>query len=173
MLIQLRAGRQLKWGVILMTAQTPEILWLDGEKRALFADPIEAYFEELGTRPKFRAPHTACRRGYVGQWELKDNKLYLRRFSGTLADGKVVTLKSIFPKGPYPIFARWFTGTLTVPHGKLLEYIHLGYASTYEDELRLEFKQGLLVRRSRRNATPIGWLKPRLKRWKKKLLGGY
>ena len=156
-----------------MTAQTPEILWLDGEKHALFADPIAAYFDEVGTRPKFRAPHTACWRGYVGQWELIDNKLYLRRFSGTLAEGKAVTLKSIFPKGPYPIFASWFTGTLQVPQGKLLEYIHMGYASIYEDELLLEFKRGVLVRKSRRNDSPIGWLRPRLKLWKRKLFGGY
>jgi hypothetical protein len=156
-----------------MTAQVPETLLIDGEKHALFTEPLEAYFKELGSRPDFQAPHTACWRGYVGQWELNDNKLYLRRLSGGLTDGKTVTLKSIFPKGPYPVFARWFTGVLIVPQGEMLEYIHMGYASIYEDELRLKIKRGVLVSKSRRNANPIGWLNPRLDILKRKLFSDF
>ena len=156
-----------------MTAQIPETLWIDGERHALCTEPLEAYFRGPGSRPEFQAPHTACWRGYVGQWELKDDKLYLRRLNGTLADGKTVTLKTIFPKGPYPIFADWFTGVLNIPQGEMLEYIHMGYASIFEDELRLEFKRGVLVGKSWLNDNPIGWLNPRLGIWKRKLFGDF
>ena len=42
---------------------------------------------------------TACRRGYIGVWEIKDEKLYLANISGRyqlLADD--------------PVLADWFTG---------------------------------------------------------------
>lgn len=43
------------------------------------------------------------------------------------------------------VFAFWFTGELIAPKGKLVQYIHMGYMSRYEKELRLTIENGILV----------------------------
>jgi len=44
------------------------------------------------------------------------------------------------------VFAFWFTGKLTIPKGKLIKYIHMGYMSKYEKEHIITIKKGLLVK---------------------------
>lgn len=159
-----------------MTAQMPEVLWIDGQKHYMFANPLEDHFTQTGIRPSFRMQSTACRRGYVGEWELIEGSLYLRRLEGTLIDGQLVTVASLFPAGPRPVLAQWFTGSVSVPLGQLVRYVHMGYGSDYEDELTLEFEQGLLQRKFRRNANLLRRLKFKLKLYTKRVnrfFGGY
>ena len=52
------------------------------------------------------------------------------------------------------VFAHWFTGELRCPQGEQLEYIHMGYSSTYEYDLLMEFKQGVLVKKYARHNKP-------------------
>ena len=54
------------------------------------------------------------------------------------------TLEKFFP-GQEKVFAEWFSGTITVPQGNLLQYIHAGYASIYEKSLLLELDAGVLI----------------------------
>ncbi len=53
-----------------------------------------------------------------------------------LFPGKVVDNK---------VFAFWFSGDLTIPKGKMIEYVHMGYMSRYERELILSFENGDLM----------------------------
>ncbi len=39
--------------------------------------PLEDYFSMGGHHPSFRSPHTANWRGYVGAWEIRNDRLYL------------------------------------------------------------------------------------------------
>ncbi len=48
-------------------------------------------------------------------------------------------------EGKDAIFAEWFTGELCIPMGGLLEYIHMGFDSVYEEEIVLTLKQGLVI----------------------------
>jgi hypothetical protein len=41
-------------------------------------------------------------------------------------------------------FASWYTGILFVPHGRLIRYVHMGYASVFEMELRIEVTEGVV-----------------------------
>jgi hypothetical protein len=43
------------------------------------------------------------------------------------------------------VFAHWFSGRLRIPQGKLLEYVHGGYASTYERDVLLTLKNGVVI----------------------------
>ncbi len=156
-----------------MTAQTPDILILEGERHALFTLPLEVYFEERAGRPKFRVPHTGCWRGYVATWEVKDNRLFLISVNGQLNDGTKFDAAWLFPDEPLPVFAKWYTGTLKLPLGDLLQYEHMGFASFYEDELRLTVERGMLVKRTRRNASPFRWLKSRAELWRRSLLSDF
>ena len=43
------------------------------------------------------------------------------------------------------VLAFWFSGDLTVPKGKLVEYVHMGYMSKYEKELVVSIENGNIV----------------------------
>jgi len=77
---------------------------------------------------------TACWRGYIGIWEIKDGKLYLKDLIGRY---KKVSKE--------PIFLEWFSDVLIIPQGKILCYIHIGFETVYEKELHMVVKKGRLV----------------------------
>jgi len=107
---------------------------------------------------RFTSPHTANWRGYVGTWEIIEaegaERLYLVGIEAHKDYETILTLPDLFP-GFDKVFAHWFTGELRCPQGSLVEYVHMGYASTYEYELFLEFKQGVLVHKYAIHNKPI------------------
>lgn len=128
-----------------MTAQFGERLFYDGKCCSMCDTPLGLYFHLSGSRPNFYSESTACWRGYVGTWEIIDNRLYLTDIDATLEDGTVVTLASIFPDYPNRVFAHWYSGDIRIPQGKLLEYVHAGYASRYERDLFLYISKGVIT----------------------------
>lgn len=128
-----------------MTAQTPEKIIYQGEKLKMRTEPLEDYFSKGGTRPEFQRSHTALWRRYIGSWEVVDDRLYLTDLSGWLEDGTKVAVATIFPGFADKVFAQWYSGTLHIPQGKLLKYVHMGYGSTYERDLLLEVLLGVVV----------------------------
>lgn len=127
------------------TAQMSDIVVVDGKQYGLNTNPLERYLESLGDRaPKFDSPHTANWRGYVATWELADDALYLRQVEGYRTNPKpdddddtedhVLTvdgMAELFP-GHKEVLADWYTGALIIPDGELVDYVHMGYGSTYE-----------------------------------------
>ncbi len=63
--------------------------------------------------------------------------------AGTGAD---VNLETIFPGYPHRVFAHWYSGTLRVPRGDRLRYVHGGWLSVYERDEMLEFVSGVMRR---------------------------
>ena len=70
-----------------MTAQIAERLHYQGEDVAMCTNPLSDYFAMGGTNPRFESNCTALWRGYVGSWEIVDDRLYLVELSGTLEGG--------------------------------------------------------------------------------------
>jgi hypothetical protein len=131
-----------------MTAQIAEKISIDGETFAMCTEPLADYFELGGKRLQFAATCTALWRGYVGHWELLNDRLYLVGLSGTLEDGTEASLANIFPEYPLRVFAHWYSGKIRLPQGKLLNYVHGGYASTYERDQFITFDRGVVVARN-------------------------
>lgn len=136
------------------TAQFPEIIKVDGKTESLTAEPLGQYLDNPD-KFKILKEHTnlgtctALWRGYVGHWEIKNSKLLLNEIetgSCSKETRKVLPLDKLFPGKPQPVFADWYSGTLVMPRGKLVEYIHLGYASRYEKYLIMEIQKGLVVK---------------------------
>jgi len=142
-----------------MTSQVRENLILNGENTLMsFCPPlpennsriIRLEDDELEFGVIFS---TACWRQYVGTWEIKDDKFYLVNLSGRY--------KFL---GDTPIFADWFTGTLRIPKGEMLHYVHMGYGSIYEQEIHIKIEDGF-VKRSKTidnrkkdvNTEELGW----------------
>jgi len=125
-----------------MTAQVHENLILDGQETSMaFCPPlpendsrvVELKDDEIDGGGIIFS--TACWRQYVGTWEIKDNKFYLVNLEGRfkLAEKK-------------PIFADWFTGTLRIPQGEILHYIHMGYGTVYEREMHIKIENGIVTK---------------------------
>lgn len=126
-----------------MTAQAGERLFYKGEETWMAAEPLNQYLQKRNDI-KFISPSTACWRGYFGQWEIKDNKLYLIGLKAYLEGYREVDLNYLFPRQKQ-VIADWFSGKIRVPQGEMLDYVHMGYASLFERDLILEIKNGELV----------------------------
>jgi len=112
------------------------------------------YFDQIGSRelPKFKGcSSTACWRGYLGIWELRNDSIFLKEITSCSkwrCDTVVNTdLRELF-KDKYvneEVFADWISFEIISPYGKQLKYIHQGYESIYEYEKGFEFVAGKLI----------------------------
>ena len=135
-----------------MTAQMPERLTYKGEQLALAEQPLWDFFKLAGSQPAMAETSSALWRGYIGSWEITNERLYLVGIDGRLKDGSALTLDLLFPGFPDRVFAHWYSGDMRIPQGKLLNYVHAGYASVYERDLILNIERGVVVRETvRRN----------------------
>lgn len=140
---------------LLATAQTPEVLILDGKKEDMFAEPLEAYFADGHPRPPlFDEPlSTGLWRGYIGTWEIQDDQLYLKSLerptyksvSGETIVENMDVLAIVFPKAKKPIKAEWFSGVISVPRGEMLRYVHMGFGSVFSRVLYVTLKDGKVL----------------------------
>ncbi len=125
-----------------MTAQAGERLIYKGKQYWMASEPLNVYLKKR-KKINFVSPSTACWRGYYGKWEIIDKKLFLIELKAYIKDFKVVGLDYLFP-GKEKVFAKWFSDKINLPIGKMLQYVHMGYASTFEKNLILYFKKGIL-----------------------------
>ena len=126
-----------------MTTQAGDILLYNGEKTTIASEPLKQYLE---TREdvSFILKSTAIVRGYIGNWEIKNHKLFLVSLLGFIENKKQVDLNYLFPN-KNEVFADWFTGDIRIPQGKMLKKVNLGYESIFEKNRILRFKEGVFV----------------------------
>lgn len=130
-----------------MTAQIQEKILLNGTLYPMSSEPLNYNFSYWLTNGKnLHSPHTACYRGYVGTWEIQDNKLYLVKLVGYLDLFETLQLNDLFPHlSEDRLFADWFTGELVLNGGKMIEYVHSGYESRYEYTILLQLVNGEVI----------------------------
>ena len=120
-----------------MTAQVHEELIFEGNETSMaFCPPLPKNNPRLIESIGNQGLNTACWRGYRGSWEIKKGKFFLFDVRG----------KYQLIGGP-PIFADWFTRTIKIPEGDILEYVHGGFSTVYELELHIAIKDGLVVKK--------------------------
>ena len=134
-----------------MTAQFPEKLRYQEVDVAMCTNPLSDFFDMGGYQPSFTPNCSALWRGYIGRWEIVDKRLYLIELNGTLKDGAVASVATIFPDFPDRVFAHWYSGTIRIPQGKQLKYVHGGYASTFERDLLITLERGVITNTRVRN----------------------
>ena len=133
----------------IVTAQYPDKITYKGTEYNLNSNPLEPYFEKNPeNRPDMVS--TALWRGYVGHFEIIENELYLtdmkRPISYTDDDGnfkeKWVSIYRMYFPRQEKVKIDWFSGILILPHGKMVEYVHQGYASTFSKYWLIEIENG-------------------------------
>ena len=141
---------------VFATSQYGDKLRLDGKSYEIFTNPLKPYLEENSDKlPKSNTYSTALWRGYVASWEVKNQVLLLvdveimQPVEKTDATGRSTEFGSVmaqmFP-GEKEVLARWFSGNIIIPDGKLVHYVHMGYASTYEKYILLRVEKGAVTR---------------------------
>ena len=128
-----------------MTAQIGEKLSYEGQEVSICNEPLGDYFAFAGIDPGFEFTCTALWRGYVGTWEIRNGRLYPIGLTGMLKTGSEANVATFFPDHPDRVFAHWYSGTLRIPQGKMLEYVHMGYGSTYEEDLMVVIYKGVVT----------------------------
>lgn len=127
-----------------MTAQMPEIITYNGVKRDLLECPLECRFnKKKRNRPSFISPHTACWRGYIGEWLIEDDKLYLVDIKHyTVSGDPLFDWRSMFDYQQGKVLASWYTGELRMADGKALFSSNSYFDSVYETEITIYVEDG-------------------------------
>lgn len=138
------------------TAQQPDYLILDGEHLSLTTHPLAALVETGRINLPEPDEHWSSNwRGYVATWSITDDQLLLTKIDvlskpeGARKRTDAVSV-DILPElfdGKTEVLADWFFGALVLPRGEILNYVHMGYASTYERYTILHIAGGRLVSR--------------------------
>lgn len=166
-----------------MTAQEGDKLVYKGTSYNIASEPPLSHNEPERYEIRFVPGRTSCWRGYVAEWAIVGDKLYLTGVEGSafvtdllsymneklrieelmergetdpalkdklldeirasLTVERDIDLKFLFGTAE-PVFAGWVSGTLRVPMGKMLRYVHLGYESVYLKDMFLSFANGIL-----------------------------
>jgi hypothetical protein len=138
------------------TAQESDVLFLDGKARAILTNPLEEYLSEHPEkRPTSGSQLTSLWRGYVAKWDIVDDMLSLADITVRqirFVDGEswpietASVLSEVFPRQD-SVPATWYTGYIIVPDGKRIEYVHMGYGSTYKRYIVLTVREGRVTQR--------------------------
>ncbi len=117
-----------------MSAQRSENIIFEGEEMdsTPITLPIEQGLVEY-IEPSASQFASNCLRGYIGSWEIKDDRLYLLDIVGKY---KMISKA--------PIFVEYFSGTIIITSGKLLKHVHLGFESKFEIERTVEIENGVV-----------------------------
>tara|TARA_B100000767_G_C19666471_1_gene493325 strand:- start:135 stop:524 length:390 start_codon:yes stop_codon:yes gene_type:complete len=118
-----------------MTIQAGELLFYEGEKHYLINVPsIPDSIIQLIPRDYYEKS-TACYRGYVATWEIKDDKLYLTDLSSSNYE---------FIHSP-PFLADWFNGQIKFGTGN--KKLSSSWVSVYDYkfEIHLTIENGLVI----------------------------
>lgn len=71
--------------------------------------PLEVYFDLIGSRPAFE-PVSTQGRGYMARWLIEDGWLFLASMEARWSDDEALQLNHLFPFAGNKVFAAWYTG---------------------------------------------------------------
>jgi hypothetical protein len=133
---------------VFATAQLPDYLKYKGKTYRMYTNPLDSYFSKENPPPKGfgRMVSTACWRGYVAFWMIENGYLYLEKILDGDNYGPKIPPTKLFKDTKGPVKATWYSGTITIPQGKRTKYVHMGYQSKYEKELKLRIEKGKLIK---------------------------
>lgn len=133
-----------------VTAQYPDKIIYKGKEHSLHSNPMEVYFaKHPEKKPRSGIISSALWRGYVATFEIADGSLLLKdvEIKVTNPDREHdfifrSVIEQVVPAGER-LKIDWFNGLLVLPEGKIVNYVHMGYGSTYERYTLLAVEKGV------------------------------
>ena len=126
-----------------MTAQHCEAIYYQAQWREMNTCPLDSYFL-LTQHSGFEQSGTALTRGYIAEWEIIDDRLYLCSVT-TDPPASPNLIGTLFPGCSERVFAHWYSGVLVLPEGATLPYLHVGFAGQREKQRLLYLKKGVVT----------------------------
>ena len=121
-----------------MCAQIHEKIIIQGKEELMaFCPSLPPNILALVKSENIKA--TACWRGYIATWEIKDDNLYLLNVEDIFS--KIIFFNALKNK---PILANWVSGTIIVIKGEMLEFVHMGFGSIFQEEIHFEIENGVV-----------------------------
>ncbi len=137
------------------TAQAPDYLIIEKDTLKLHCNPLETYFEKNPLPDNtFTTISTGLWRGYIAYFKIKNNKLIvdniykIRYYKDDQGNHKeeLISIYNIAFKEIKEFECNFYNGVLICPRGEILEYIHMGYSSVYENYSLFEIKEGNYIK---------------------------
>jgi hypothetical protein len=137
------------------TAQAPDYLIIENDTLKLHCNPLEDYFEKNPLPDNtFTTISTGLWRGYIAYFKIKNNKLIvdniykIRYYKDEQGNHKeeLISIYNIAFKEIKDFECNFYNGVLICPRGELIEYVHMGYSSVYENYSLFEIKDGNYIK---------------------------
>lgn len=131
-----------------MTAQRTETIIINDDEFIMHCLPLEQYWNKIDNKLPLFSLITSLNRGYYAKWSIENNMLFLIVFYGECIfpqPSKEYSLIDVFPFALEKKFAEWFTGDITIPMGKQINYFHDGWGATYEYKTTIRFINGHVI----------------------------
>jgi hypothetical protein len=138
-----------------MAAQLPDKIFLEGDIKALYSNPLEQYWVNKKKRRQPFCSTEECRRGYIATWEVANNQLFLTGIEGQIQKSMALfgpkiapySLKKLFPRSRNnKVKADWYSGRLRIPLGNMTRFEDHEYDSRFERDIIITVEQGNVVR---------------------------
>jgi hypothetical protein len=130
-----------------MTEQATDHITINGTQLPLYSQPLSLYLRTCAPMLKFKVYGSYNWRGYVAEWVLQDDGLYLANVFGDQENDVPVTVNSLFPFADGPVPALWCYETLSVPieerEGFVRDYV---YSSRYQREMLITIEAGKVTK---------------------------
>ncbi|MBX7226349.1 MAG: hypothetical protein K1X55_09985 [Chitinophagales bacterium] len=130
------------------TAQYGDRLIVDKDTFWINSNPLEVYFDKKGSRTingeTVYGSCTALWRGYVATWQIKSDSIFLVRLQTDFCSNNPIDLDVKTEFGTSIVFANWVDNTIVQTKGSLIQYVHMGYMSIFEQEIYYKFDKGIL-----------------------------
>ena len=152
------------------TAQASDILIFENETKELFTNPLDQLFlqkEEVRNRfskifSNYKALiSSACWRGYIAKFVIKNDCLYIidifitipisPKDKSKLFDTEEISIFSELFEADIPVVCDFFTEVLTIPQGDMINYIHGGYLSEFEEYILIKVNNGKIIEQRKYN----------------------
>jgi hypothetical protein len=144
------------------TAQAPDILEMNGRTYSIYTNPLTPFLlANPGRLPEPEVMSTGLWRGYIATWSVRKNRLYLKdvRMPTAASSDADASESEHYRSAMVPLFgdsapraATWFTGHLIVPTGEMVNYVHMGYGSTYSSYIVITAIEGAIQSQRELNA---------------------
>ena len=96
-----------------MSQQVHEIISYENQKLSFKEEPLAPYLEFHEIDDRFISYSSENERGYIGLWEIIEEKLYLTDLKGFNQNMKLIGMEDIFLDTEY-IFAAWYSGEINI-----------------------------------------------------------
>jgi hypothetical protein len=137
------------------TGQVPDYLIIEKDTLFIQSNPLEDYFKDHPMSENLITNLSSANwRGYIAYFKFLDGKLvvdniYKEDFKEN-SNGKTDYILTSIYKDIFGTEANFrcdfYSGLLICPSGNILEYVHMGYSSLYENYNLIEIKNGVNIK---------------------------